>query len=124
MDAILTISCEEMGDVDLQYLTDDLCQTLNRERGIEATYTNQPVESGTKTADPIAIGQIALALVGGGGVVVTLINVLNTYLSRVNHLEIELKNEKGESIRISGNLKPEQLSRLTGFINKFRGARE
>jgi len=91
-----------LDEADLQDLTDDLCQTLNREGGIDATLAKQHGESGMKTADPILIGKIALALVGGGGALVALINVLNTYISRENHIEIEIENTKGEKIRVAG----------------------
>lgn len=122
MGTILTIKCDDLVGADLQDLTESLCQTLNRE-GVEASLAKQPAERGMKTPDPIAIGKIALALVGSGGMIVTLINVLNTYIGRVNHLEIEISNQKGEAIKLKGdNLRSDQLIQTTRFIRKFLGA--
>jgi len=125
MEAILRIKAGELSEADLQQLTDDLCQTLNHEGGLDAALATEQGGRGLKTPDPIIIGKIALTLIGSGGAIVALINVLNTYVSRPNHIEIEISNEKGEIVRIAGDhLRPEQLSQTTRLINRLLGVRE
>jgi hypothetical protein len=63
----------------------------------------QDIPSGAKAGDVVSWGTIILTLIASGGVVTTLLSVLNTWLQGHNNSKILLESQ-GEKIEISGKL--------------------
>ena len=124
MDAVLSIRSDEYDAEGLQRVTEDLCRALNRETDIAATVAVEPEQSGTK-GDMLTVGTIILALLGGRGVGRALVEVLNTYVGRGRHLEIEIKAKGGEIMKFKGDhLTPDELQQMTKLANEVLGASE
>ena len=70
-----------------------------------------PPPEGSRAADAVTVGTIIVALSASGGVITTLVGVLQTYLSRNDKRSITLKNEGGREITINGH-KPEDEQRI------------
>jgi hypothetical protein len=66
------------------------------------------------------VGTIVLSLIGSGGVAVTLINLLKSYIDRGHNLKIRLKTKSGESVDLeANNLRPEQIEQTTKLIERI-----
>jgi Effector Associated Constant Component 1 len=121
VEAILSIRSNDSDAEGLQGLTEELCRDLNRETDVAAAVAAQPSRPGTK-GDLLTVGTIIITLLGGRGVGRALVGVLNTYIGRSRHLEVEIKAEGGRAVKITGdNLTPDQLDQTIGLVNKVLG---
>lgn len=118
MDASLLISCKDLSDEDLQLLTGDLTNTLNRETELTGTLAEQTKKKGAK-GEPITIGMIILTALSSG-TVVALFNVLKSYFERRSSLEMVIKRADGEEFTIRAeNLSSEQVDETIKMANEF-----
>jgi hypothetical protein len=121
VDATLSICSDDSDAEGLQRLTEELCGDLNRETDIAAAIATQPSHPSTK-GDLLTVGTIILTLLGSRGVGRALIDVLNTYIGRGRHLEIEIKAKGGGVVKITGDhLTPNQLNQTIELVNKVLG---
>ena len=119
MSTTLSITSSDIDAEDLNELTLDLCRTINSETDIKAEQAQSPARRDTK-GDMLTIGSIVLGLISSGGVVVTLINVLKSYLERGRPIEIELERPDGAKLKIKGNdVKEDQLDRTMKLAQDF-----
>ena len=123
MNGILSITSTGESEEFLQSITLALCNDLNREiDGVEAKLAEERPKPGTK-GDVVTIGTIVLTLIGSGGVVVSLVNVLKAYIDRGSHVKLKIKGKNGEEIELDGaNLSIEQIKQTTDTIKKILGA--
>ena len=119
MSTTLSITSSDIDAEDLHELTLDLCRTINSESDIKAEPAQSPARRDAK-GDMLTIGSIALGLISSGGVVVTLINVLKSYLERGRPIEIELERPDGAKLKIKGDdVKQDQLDRTMKLAQDF-----
>ncbi|SRR6266851_1208449 len=103
----------------LQDITQRLANRLDCERDISASVPNVASVLGKK-GDLVTLGTIVLSLIGSGGVVVTLLNVLRSYVEQVPELKIDLE-KNGNKVSLSAhNFK--DLNQTQEIINKFFGS--
>ncbi len=115
----LSIAAPDLDNEDLQTLTHDLARTINQETDFRADLPEESGGVGSK-GDVGLLGQIALTLLGSGGVAVALIGVLRSYFERSRALEIELTREDGRKLKISGaELSPERIEELIPIAQRF-----
>jgi hypothetical protein len=121
MSTTLSITSSDIDAEDLNELTLDLCRTINSETEITAEPAQSPQERRGVKGDMLAIGTIVLGgLLGSGGVVVTLINVLKSHLERGRPMEIELERPDGAKLKIKGDdVKEDQLDRTMKLAQDF-----
>jgi len=121
MSTTLSITSSDIDAEDLHELTLDLCRTINSETDITAEPAQSPQHRRGVKGDMLAIGTIVLGgLLGSGGVVVTLINVLKSHLERGRPMEIELERPDGAKLKIKGDdVKEDQLDRTMKLAQDF-----
>lgn len=117
MEAILKLKTSELDDEQLQTVTQKLCRTLKDVgEDINANLPKGEIKEGNRGA--IEIGTIILSLIGGGGVITTLINVLNSYVQRSPGLNLKITKGK-KSIELSvTNFQTDQLSKTIKDVSK------
>jgi hypothetical protein len=119
MSTTLSITSSDIDAEDLNELTLDLCRTITSETDIAAEPAQSPARRDAK-GDMLTIGSIVLGLISSGGVVVTLINVLKSYLERGRPIEIELERPDGAKLKIKGDdVKQDQLDRTMKLAQDF-----
>jgi hypothetical protein len=112
----LLLSDESSDASRLQRITRELTTTLDRQRDLEARLPENDSLPGSK-GDPVTIGAIVLTLIGSGGVVKSLIDVLKAYIDRQPSLKIEISRPDGSKTSVSAeNLSPKQLESLHDFF--------
>jgi hypothetical protein len=94
----LQLTCADLNESSLQAITREVAKSLRDENVGKATLPETPPRSGAKGVDPNTIGNIALALVGSGGVAVSLIQVLKAYVERKRTLQFELVRPDGKKL--------------------------
>lgn len=120
---LISVSSSDLSEDSLQDLTYELCTALRREIGAEAEVPEHEGSGGSK-GGPVDVGTIILTLLGGGGVVVTLVNVLKAFVERSRPLSIKIKTQRGE-IEVSGDsLRPEQIEQTRELILRVLGSEE
>jgi hypothetical protein len=112
----LTIRCEEFNDENLQNLTREICQSINLETAFESSLQVNESQNGMK-GDSVAIGEIALAVLGSGGALVTLISVFKSFVERTKELSIKMKKQNGEEFEITS--KNIDSAEINSMIDKF-----
>jgi Effector Associated Constant Component 1 len=118
MPITISLSAPDLNDDDLQNLTRQLCRDLNDEAGVTAAPGTRPAQPGAKGDLPV-YGQIIIAAIGGGGVVVALVNVLKAYVQRKPYLQFELQKKNGDKVKIKGDdLRASDMNNLTQAIKK------
>jgi hypothetical protein len=117
---ILSLTSSTLSDDVIQALTFDLCGDLRRELAEDANVAERsPIGAGAK-GDSFMVGTIVLSLIGSGGVAVTLINLLKSYIDRGHNLKIRLKTKSGERVDLeANNLRPEQIEQTTKLIERI-----
>lgn len=94
-----------------------------RERGVSAKIeriANTNLEKSKSANEIIGWGQIALTLMGSGGVLVSLIAILKEWISRQppeTKIRLKLGNEE---IEINGKMGPEELKIVADFMKKYK----
>jgi hypothetical protein len=115
----MSVASDNLDAGGLQDLTFDLCAALNNEGGMKATIGEREGLAGVK-GDTIEIGKIILTLVGSGGVVIALVNVLKSYVERGRSIKIELRRENGKSVRLTADdLDNPQLEQARKLVREF-----
>jgi len=103
----------------LHRLAGEMAMSLRGQPGIEANLVELPSGLGDR-GDAVLIGQIAVQLASAGGVLVSLVNVLKSYIERGRTLEIEFKRGDGSAMAIkTANLRPDELESLLLRVEKF-----
>lgn len=97
MEITLSLSSDELENDELQELTRKLCGDLRDEVGVDASLVVEDSAPGTR-GDMAILGQIAMTLIGSGGVVVTAIKVLEAYAKKNRKVEIKVKTAKAEIV--------------------------
>jgi hypothetical protein len=88
----LNVFSKELKQTELQELVYELSDDLGKQRGVNATLKSEQSAEGKK-GDPVAIGDIVLRLIAGGGVATSLIGVLRAYVQRVPTLELDFQGK-------------------------------
>ena len=119
MNAILSLHHDELSDEVIQELTIELRNSVNRETDLTAQLPEEAGGPGKK-GDPVTIGQIILAAVGGGGAVAALLSVLRVYFARKPRLLIELDMGDGRTLKIDAeHLQPAQIQQATEAVKRL-----
>jgi len=106
---------------DLQRFTRELAVKLNQQPGIDASLPEGAAQAGSK-GDPITLGAILLQLSSGGGVFVTLIGVLKSWLERdpTISVEFEMQRQDGARLKIHADkVKPDSIEQLREEFENF-----
>ena len=120
MDSTLQLAANDLSGEDLQKLTLDFSKTLNDETEAKATIPEKPGGAGSK-GDPITLGTIILTALSSG-TVVALFNVIKSYIERKPSLELELKREDGQQLKIKAEqLNKDQIDQTIQIANDFFG---
>ena len=115
----LNLSDGDSNSSELQALTRELTNTLDRQRDISASLPEGLPEPGKK-GDPQTIGSILLQLAGSGGVIVSLIGVLKTYFERKPTLELELQRPDGAKLKVhADSFKSNEIEPIRAEFEKF-----
>jgi hypothetical protein len=118
MHATLLVLCRELGENQVQGLTQDLCRTIGDNTNIEAELPPTSAGQGTK-GDPVTLGTIALTFISSGAAV-ALVNVLKSYFERQSSLEIKIKGENNKEVSIGAkNLHPEELRKTIETVDNL-----
>jgi hypothetical protein len=103
----------------MQQVTRDLAKSIREQNLGTIRIEEGPSQTGKK-GDPVAIGNIVLALVGSGGVAVSLVQVLKAYVERKSSLSFELSRADGKKVALNAeNLGSSQLHETSQIIEKF-----
>src|SRR5262245_59704841 len=103
MIATLSITSPTHDHDALNELTIAMCRSINNETDSTAELAEEPPTRRGDKGELLTIGSIVLGgLLGSGGVVVTLINVLKSYFERGRPIEIELERPDGAKLKIKG----------------------
>lgn len=114
---LISLNSLDISGEAIQDLTYDLCATLKYELDAEVEVPQHDGAGGTK-GDPVNLGTIILTLIGGGGVVVSLVNVLKSYVEKSDRLVIKIKSKDGE-VEVSGDsLRADQIQQTTELIKR------
>ena len=118
MDAELSLHHEEMSEEALQELVFSLMRSLNQETDLTARLPEETGGIGTRGNIGI-VGQIFLAALSSG-TVVSLLQVLKSYVERKPTLEIELKTGTGSPLKIKAeHLSPEQIEQTLQAVQQL-----
>ena len=110
MNVNLSLSSDTLSDDAIQKVTYDLCRSLRQEIDSDAKIAESAATEAGIKGDSVTFGTIALSLLGSGGVVVTLIGLLKSYIDRGRHLKIKVAGKGGQTVELSAdNLEPAQL---------------
>ena len=116
MDAELSLHHEEMSEEALQELVFSLMRSLNQETDLTARLPEETGGIGTRGNIGI-VGQIFLAALSSG-TVVSLLQVLKSYVERKPTLEIELELS-GKKLKIKAeHLSPEQIEQTLQAVQQ------
>jgi hypothetical protein len=100
----------------LQRLTREIAVSLGQRQDVRARILESETRQGAK-GDPITIGAIVLTLIGSGGVVKSLVEVLRAWVDRKPTLKIEITRADGGKATVSAeNLAPAQMESLCDFL--------
>ena len=116
MEIMLSLSSDELDKDELQELTRKLCRDLRDEAGVDASLVVEDSAPGTR-GDVVIWGQIAMTLIGSGGVVVTAIKVLEAYAKKNRKVEIKVKTAKAEIVvKLENSDSAEVISQLKSLL--------
>ncbi|HUB15765.1 MAG TPA: hypothetical protein VMB34_27715 [Acetobacteraceae bacterium] len=101
-DVTLSIICDEFDASRLDAMARALARSLRNE-GIDAVPAAAPDATPGAKGDPVTLGTIVLALIGSGGVAVTLLQVLRAYLERKSTLRFEVTRADGRKVSLDAS---------------------
>lgn len=118
---IVTLDAEPDTDADdLERLTQQLRNELS-ELDVQADFvTGGPAPTNAKAGEVIEWGTLLLTLAASGGVITTLINALQAWLTNRNQLATITIEIGGEKLQITGNPSPEQQRLIEAFLQRHR----
>lgn len=96
----LQLTCPDLNESSLQAMTRDVTKSL-RDHNVGRAIVAETVTHGGTKGDPITIGSIVLALLGSGGVAVSLVQVLKAYVERKRTLQFELTRPDGRKLNFT-----------------------
>jgi hypothetical protein len=102
-----------------QQLRDELLDTDVKEVSF-ISEDNAP--EGSRAVDPVTLGTLVVAFAASGGVFTTLINTLQSWLSRDEKHSITLEGADGNKITITGRPSPEEKQLIETWKSKNLGA--
>lgn len=115
----LRLRCDDFDSSRLQAATRDLAKTLGDQNVGTVRLAESPPQPGGK-GDPVAIGNILLALIGSGGIAVTLVQVLKAYVERKASMIFELTRADGKKVVLNAeNLGKGQLNETFKLLEQF-----
>ena len=123
MNITMSLVSNELDEQGLQDMAQDLCATINDETPASASVAEQPSagETGNK-GDVVSIGTLILTLLGSGGVAVSLIGVLKSYVERGRPIEIEMERPDGKKLKIKAdNVENEKIEQTMKLAREFFG---
>jgi len=116
----LVLFCSSLSPEQLQGLTGDFYQTLQRETEVQASWPEQAGGAGSK-GDPLTVGTLLLSLASSGAAV-ALINVFKAFFERNSSIEVELQRDDGSKVRIRAeNVRGAQLQHTLDTLRDFAG---
>ncbi len=119
MDATLKIISSDLAAEDLQVLTRELSQALNKETEVSATLPEESGGPGTRGGAVELLGQILLTALSSG-TVVALFNILKSYLERKPSLEMEFQRTDGQKLKVRAeDLDKSQIEQTMKLVNEF-----
>lgn len=117
----LTVTLDAEADTDsedLERLTRQLREELS-ELDVQADLmTGGPAPANTKAGDVIEWGTLLLTLAASGGVITTLINAIQTWLTNRNQPAAVTVEMGGDKLQITGNPSPEQQRLIDAFLHR------
>ncbi|CAK8722431.1 hypothetical protein GCAAIG_12090 [Candidatus Electronema halotolerans] len=119
MNATLSLHDSSMTAEDIAELTGRLRHDIEQETELTARQVETAGGLGAK-GDFVSIGQIALVALGSGGTVVTLLQVLKSYVERKPMLRIELEVPDGRKLKLEAeHLRPEQIEQTLQAVKQL-----
>ena len=117
----VTLDAEPDTDVeDMERLTRQLREELS-ELDVRAGFvTGGPAPANTKAGDVIEWGTLLLTLAASGGVITTLINAIQAWLTNRNQPAAVTLEMGGDKLQITGNPSPEQQRLIKAFLQRHR----
>lgn len=117
----VTLAAEPDTDVqDLERLTLQLRKELS-ELDVQANFvTGGPAPANAKAGDVVEWGTLLLTLAASGGVITTLINAIQTWLTNRNQPAAVTVEMGGDKLQITGNPSPEQQRIIEAFLHRHR----
>lgn len=119
----LTVTLDAEPDTDaedLERLTRQLRNELS-ELDVQANFvTGGPAPANTKAGDVIEWGTLLLTLAASGGVITTLINAIQTWLTNRNQPATVTVEMGGDKLQITGNPSAEQQRIIEAFLQRHR----
>ncbi|MEI2780146.1 MAG: hypothetical protein V9H25_02355 [Candidatus Competibacter sp.] len=119
----LTVTLDAEPDTDtedMERLTRQLRDELS-ELDVQADFmTGGPAPANTKAGDVIEWGTLLLTLAASGGVITTLINAIQTWLTNRNQPAAVTVEMGGDKLQITGNPSPEQQRLIEAFLHRHR----
>lgn len=119
----LTVTLDAEPDTDaedLERLTRQLRDELS-DLDVQANFvTGGPAPANTKAGDVIEWGTLLLTLAASGGVITTLINAIQTWLTNRNQPAAVTVEMGGDKLQITGNPTDEQQRIIEAFLHRNR----
>ena len=119
----LTVTLDTAPDTDaedLERLTRQLRDELS-ELDVQANFvTGGPAPANTKAGDVIEWGTLLLTLAASGGVITTLINAIQAWLTNRNQPATVTVEMGGDKIQITGNPSSEQQRLVEAFLHRHQ----
>ncbi len=119
----LTITLNAEPDIDtedLERLTRQLRDEL-LELDVQADFvTGGPAPTNAKAGEVIEWGALLLTLAASGGVITTLINAIQAWLTNRNQPATVTVEMGGDKLQITGNPSPEQRRLIEAFLHRHR----
>lgn len=122
MSFCVSLASPELDAEDLQALTREFCNTANRENDLQAEMAYGTAAPGTRAAELVQVGNLALTFLTSGAAV-ALINVCKSFFERSSSLEMSFEREGGKKISIKAqNLTSNQIDKTLQTMREFFGA--
>lgn len=123
MNITMSLVSDELDDQQLQEVARDLCAAINDETPASASVASSEAASGAgHKGDVVSIGTLILGLLGSGGVAVSLIGVLKSYMERGRPIEIEMERPDGKKLKIKAdNVENEKIEQTMKLAREFFG---
>ena len=117
----VTLAAEPDTDVqDLERLTLQLRKELS-ELDVQANFvTGGPAPANAKAGDVVEWGTLLLTLAASGGVITTLINAIQTWLTNRNQPAAVTVEIGGDKLQITGNPPTDQQRLIEAFLQRHR----
>ena len=115
----LYLRTAELDDSQLQAFSYSVARSL-RENGLNASQAHDPTTLSGKKGDPVTVGAIFLALVGTGGVISHVVDVLKAYAERKPELKFDFVRADGERLTVSAtDLRPEEMIKTREMLSRY-----